>query len=55
MKPLSIALIIAIVAIGGGGLWFSLAPSSQRPSSFFDTKQDYDTTGGQPMRPRWKD
>jgi len=55
VRPLYIVLIIAIIALASGGLWLRLAPSSQKPSSFFDTKQDYDTTGGQPMRPRWKE
>ncbi len=56
MRPLHLVLIIAIVALAGSGLWLGLGPSpSPKPSGFFDTKPDYDTTGGQPMRPRWKD
>lgn len=55
MRPLHVVLIIAIVVLAGGGVWFGLPSSSQKPSGFFETKPDYDTTGGQPMRPRWKD
>ena len=56
MRAPHIVLIIAIVMLVGGGLWFGLTPSSApKPSGFFETKPDYDTTGGQPMRPRWKD
>ncbi|MGD9924371.1 MAG: DUF2749 domain-containing protein [Pseudorhodoplanes sp.] len=56
MRPIHIVLIIAIVLIAGGGLWFGLASSSGlKPSGFFETNPDYDTSGGQPMRPRWKD
>ena len=56
MRPLHIVLVIAIVVLASGGVWFAFAPSqSQKPSGFFETKQDYDTTGGQQMRPRWKE
>ncbi|MBS4005974.1 MAG: DUF2749 domain-containing protein [Afipia sp.] len=56
MRPLHLVVIITIVVLAGGGLWLGFAPSpSQKPSGFFEAKPDYDTTGGQPMRPRWKD
>jgi hypothetical protein len=56
VRPLYVVLIIALVVLAGGGVWFTLARSpGQKPSGFFDSKPDYDTTGGQPMRPRWND
>ncbi|MBN9581120.1 MAG: DUF2749 domain-containing protein [Afipia sp.] len=57
VKPASLLLIVAIVALAvGGGLWFGRAPAPHhKPSGFFDTKSDYDTSGGQQMRPRWKE
>lgn len=57
VKPASLLLIVAIVVLAaGGGLWFVRAPAPHhKPSGFFDTKSDYDTSGGQQMRPRWKE
>jgi hypothetical protein len=56
VRPLHVVLIIAIVVLAGGGAWFGLAPSpGSKPSGFFETKPEYDTTGGQQMRPRWKE
>jgi Ti type entry exclusion protein TrbK len=50
-------LLLTLVALAGGGLWLLIAPSERlqakrEASEFFATKPDYDTSGGQPMRPR---
>jgi Ti type entry exclusion protein TrbK len=55
--PLRLMLLLTLVALAGGGLWLLIAPSERlqakrEASEFFATKPDYDTSGGQPMRPR---
>lgn len=50
MKTLRIASALVIVVLVGLGMWRATAP---KPSGFFDARPDYNTTGGQPMRPRW--
>ncbi|MFT4118331.1 entry exclusion protein TrbK [Bradyrhizobium sp.] len=56
-------IVIAVIAIGSGAVvaWFVFAPrtsgagqdAASRARSFFKPPQDYDTSGGQQMKPRW--
>lgn len=53
------AIIIVVIAIGacaaGAWLLFALhgAGTTRRASDFFKPSQDYKTSGGQQMKPRW--
>ncbi|MBK3666254.1 entry exclusion protein TrbK [Bradyrhizobium diazoefficiens] len=57
------AIIIVVIAIGacaaGAWLFFALhgagtsQGTTQRASDFFKAPQDYKTSGGQQMKPRW--
>jgi Ti type entry exclusion protein TrbK len=57
------AIIIIVVATGAcaAGAWWLLAPRTPegaanvptRASDFFKAPQDYKTTGGQKITPRW--
>jgi Ti type entry exclusion protein TrbK len=59
----SIIIIIVVIAIGAGaaGAWLFFAPrapvpgqgTASRASDFFKPPQDYKTSGGQQMKPRW--
>ena len=49
MRPLLIAIVALVVVLAALAVW---QMKSQRSSDFFGVKQDFDTTGGQPMRPR---
>lgn len=50
MRPLPIAVAVALVGLIAFGVWMMATPT---PSGVSGAKQDYDTTGGQPMRPRF--
>ncbi len=56
------AIIIVVIAIGAcaTGAWLFLARGPSAPTqdetragNFFKLPQDYKTSGGQPMKPRW--
>lgn len=57
------SIIIIVVAIGAStaGAWLVFAPrtpvprhgTASRASDFFNPPQDYKTSGGQQMKPRW--
>ncbi|MET4214528.1 entry exclusion protein TrbK [Bradyrhizobium sp. LA2.1] len=58
------AIIIVVTALGAcaAGAWWLLFATqgsgssqgaTQRGSDFFKPPQDYKTSGGQPMKPRW--
>ncbi|MHC2566275.1 DUF2749 domain-containing protein [Bradyrhizobium liaoningense] len=57
------SIVIVIVAIGAGaaGAWLVFAPRRPEPgqgtpsraSDVFNPPQDYKTSGGQQMKPRW--
>lgn len=49
-------LVVSVVGIGTG-LWVvsSRESSMEAGREFFNAPQDYDTSGGQQMRPRWGD
>lgn len=49
-----VASLVAIVVIGIT-IWFQMQPagSSATPAGTVDAPPQYDTTGGQEMRPRW--
>ncbi len=52
-----IAVIVFLVAGVGVALWLKVSEPS-RPTAtrdFFVVPQDYETTGGQQMRPRWSE
>jgi Ti type entry exclusion protein TrbK len=62
VRPSAIIIIVLIViAACAGGAWWLLAPRTPeaaasvptRASDFFKAPQDYKTTGGQKMKPRW--
>lgn len=60
MNPKHFILIAVLTALAGGGAWFGIVHQSKQQrndaaSHFFDTPQKYDTTGGQPMKPRWNE
>jgi Ti type entry exclusion protein TrbK len=56
-------IIIVVIAAGvcAAGAWWLLSPRTRegaasvptRASDFFKAPQDYKTTGGQKMKPRW--
>lgn len=60
MKSSTIMIIVAIGTVAVGA-WWLLAPRTSVPASdatsraddFFKVPQDYKTTGGQKMKPRW--
>ena len=58
VKTKLIAMIVVLVAgFGSGGVWFFAAQDKadvvRRRQSFFGTQKQFDTIGGQDMRPRW--
>lgn len=62
MRPSTIIIVvIAIGACAAGAAWLFLAPrtpapgqgTASRASDFFKPSQDYKTSGGQQMKPRW--
>ncbi|MCK1326682.1 DUF2749 domain-containing protein [Bradyrhizobium sp. 156] len=59
MRPSTIIIVIVIGA-GAAGTWLFLAQrtsvlgrTESRAGDFFTPTQDYKTSGGQPMKPRW--
>ncbi|MCP3468613.1 entry exclusion protein TrbK [Bradyrhizobium sp. CCGUVB23] len=60
MRPFTIIIVIVIGA-GAAGAWLFFAPhgagssqgGSQRAGDFLKPPQNYKTSGGQPMKPRW--
>ncbi|TPJ81951.1 hypothetical protein FJ434_20915 [Mesorhizobium sp. B2-5-13] len=48
-----VASLVAIVAIGITFLFRTLQPNPPAPAGVVEAPRQYDTTGGQQMRPRW--
>ncbi|MCP3477860.1 entry exclusion protein TrbK (plasmid) [Bradyrhizobium sp. CCGUVB1N3] len=59
MKRSAIIIVVIAISACAAGAWLFVAPHSssqgatQRGSEFFKPPQDYKTSGGQPMKPRW--
>jgi Ti type entry exclusion protein TrbK len=56
-KIIVIAALVVTVVGAGAGLWIvsSRENATESGREFFSAPRDYDTTGGQEMRPRWGD
>ena len=62
VKPMYLFLAIAVLLLIGAGIWIAVPvaeTSTESPpltsSEFFKTNRQYDTSGGQEMKPRWND
>jgi Ti type entry exclusion protein TrbK len=61
VKPSTIIIVIIAIGAGAAGAWLALAPrapvsacdTTSRAHDFFKAPQDYKTTGGQKIKPRW--
>ncbi|BAP81993.1 Ti type entry exclusion protein TrbK [Bradyrhizobium diazoefficiens] len=60
MRPSTIIIVILAIGAGAAGAWLVFAPrayggqpAASRSSDFFKPPQDYETSGGQQMKPRW--
>jgi Ti type entry exclusion protein TrbK len=62
VRSLTIIVVVVItIAAGASGAWLFLTPRTPRPEQeaasrlhdFFKSRQDYPTSGGQQMKPRW--
>lgn len=61
MRPSTIIIVIVVIGAGAAGAWLVFAlraygpgqPAASRSSDFFKSPQDYKTSGGQQMKPRW--
>lgn len=53
---LILAMVVAIIALGATGLWFTLAErqeAQQRREKFFGSTKEYPTSGGEKMKIEW--
>jgi Ti type entry exclusion protein TrbK len=61
VKPSTIVIVVIVIGAGAAGSWLVFAPrastspqaASSRAGDFFKPPQDYKTSGGQQMKPRW--
>lgn len=61
MRASIIIIVIIVIGAGAAGAWLFLVPrkpvpgqgTAPRASDFFKPPQDYKTSGGQQMKPRW--
>jgi Ti type entry exclusion protein TrbK len=60
VRPFKIIIVVAAVAACAGGAWVFFGQrglaeknAASRAHDFFKPPQDYKTTGGQQMKPRW--
>lgn len=61
MKPTSIIIVVIVIGAGAAGSWLffgqraSTSPQAvlSHARDFFKVPQDYKTSGGQKMKPRW--
>jgi Ti type entry exclusion protein TrbK len=61
VRPSTIIIVVLVLLVCGAGAWLVMGPRVSSPpqsdvsrgSDFFKPPQDYKTTGGQQMKPRW--
>ncbi|MBO4228092.1 entry exclusion protein TrbK [Bradyrhizobium neotropicale] len=61
MRPSTIIIVILVIGAAAAGAWLVFAPrrpvpgqgTASRASDFFKPPQDYKTSSGQQMKPRW--
>ena len=59
MRPSTIIIIVIVIIAGAAGAWLVIGSRARRASqteasrNFFKPPQDYKTSGGQQMKPRW--
>ncbi|MBR0883216.1 Ti type entry exclusion protein TrbK [Bradyrhizobium japonicum] len=61
MRPSTIIIVVIAIGACAAGAWLFLAPHTPRPGQgtasaagdVFTPPQDYKTSGGQQMKPRW--
>ncbi|MGY3116154.1 Ti type entry exclusion protein TrbK [Bradyrhizobium sp. S3.14.4] len=61
MRPSTIIIVVIAISACAAGAWLFFAPrapvpaqgTASRASDFFKPPQDYKTSGGQQMKPRW--
>jgi len=61
VRPSTIIIIVIAIGACAAGAWLLLAPrtpvpgqgTASRASDFFKPPQDYKTSAGQQMKPRW--
>jgi Ti type entry exclusion protein TrbK len=61
VRPFTIIVVVLVLLVCGAVAWLVMAPrvpsspqaDTSRGSDFFKPPQDYKTTGGQQMKPRW--
>ncbi|UEM18242.1 DUF2749 domain-containing protein (plasmid) [Bradyrhizobium barranii subsp. barranii] len=61
MRPSTIIIVVIAIGACAAGAWLFLAPHTPRPGQgtasaagdVFNPPQDYKTSGGQQMKPRW--
>ncbi|MDA9448303.1 MULTISPECIES: entry exclusion protein TrbK [unclassified Bradyrhizobium] len=61
MRVSIIIIVVIMIGAGAAGAWLVFRPSAPMPgqgtasraSDFFKPPQDYKTSGGQQMKPRW--
>lgn len=61
MRPSTIIIVVIAIGASAAGAWLVFAPRAPVPGQktaspagdFFKHPQDYKTSGGQQMKPRW--